>query len=405
MQKIVTMMVGLGMLFGGMQNSAAQLMPQLVEGNTQFALTLYNAEAEAKKGNLFFSPHSISAALAMTYMGARGDTAAQMAKTLHFTLEQDALHSAFAELSARLNAINAVGDVTLTTANALWAQKDFTILDDYVARLKRDYASAVFPVNFVGDADAARQEINAWVEQRTNQKIRDLLPAGSVDALTRCVLTNAIYFKGKWANAFTPDSTTEEPFWVTPDTSVPAPMMRQQTPFEYGETTSAQMLRLPYAGEEVSLLIVLPKAKDGLGRFERQLTAATLTELRQEITMREVEVFLPKFSIMSEFSLAETLQGLGMTDAFSDRADFSGIEPTKQLRVTNVAHKAFIDVNEEGTEAAAATGVTFGVTSVQEPQPVPVFRADHPFWFAIQENRSGSILFMGRVANPSEKID
>ena len=405
MQKIVTLMLSFGMLAGGIAQAAnadEQAISQLVEGNTQFAMNLYKVEREGKKGNLFFSPHSLSAALSMAYMGARGETAAQMAKTLHLTLQENAPHAAFAEFSARLNAINSAGDVALTAANALWTQKDLTILDAYLTGIKTHYAGALFPVNFVEAAEAARQEINAWVEQQTNQKIRDLLPPGSVDNLTRCVLTNAIYFKGRWLNAFPPDATTEQPFWTTLERSVSAPMMRQQTPVEYGETTSAQIVRLPYSGETVSMLIALPKAKDGLGRFERQLTAMTFKELQQEITMRDVELFLPKFSITSEFSLADTLKNLGMTDAFSDRADFSGIEAQKQLRITNVAHKAFVEVNEEGTEAAAATGVTFGVTSVQEPQPAPVFQADHPFWFAIQENQSGAILFMGRVVNPLE---
>ena len=403
MRKIVVVML-LACLWGHIGQAAdEQAVRQLVESNANFALALYKTIAEEQRGNLFLSPYSISSALAMTYVGARGDTEKQMAKTLRLSQDQAAVHPAFAEIASKLAAINAAGNVEVTVANALWLQQNFQVFDAYLATIRAQYRGQLFPVNFAEAAEAARQQINAWIEERTKQKIRELLPAGSVSDATRCVLTNAIYFKGKWANAFDADATTEQPFWVSLDQEISVPMMRLQAPMKFAQIENMQIVELPYAGEEVSLLLAISTAKDGIGFLERHLAWDVLASWRRDIAMQDVELFLPKFSFTSQFGLVNTLEQMGMTDAFSDRADFSGIEESNTLRLSDVVHKAFVEVNEEGTEAAGATGVVIGVTSVQEPRSIPVARFDHPFFFLIQEKATGSILFMGRVANPTEQ--
>ena len=401
MRKIIVMVIVLSCLWGNVGQAAdEQAVRQLVENNTNFALALYKAIAGEQRGNLFLSPYSISSALAMTYAGARGETEKQMAKTLRLSQDQATVHPAFAEIASKIAEISASGNVEIMTANALWLQQNFQVLDAYLATIRAQYRGQLFPVNFVEEAEAARQQINAWIEEQTQQKIQELLPAGSISNLTRCVLTNAIYFKGKWANAFDPAATSAQPFWVSLDQEISVPTMHLQAPMKYVQIENMQIVELPYAGKDISLLLAISKARDGIGFLERHLAWDVLASWRRDIAMQDVELFLPKFSVTSQFGLAQTLQQMGMSNAFSDRADFSGIEASKTLSIADVMHKAFIDVNEEGTEAAGATGVVIGVTSVQEPRPVPVVRADHPFFFLIQEKTTGSILFMGRVANP-----
>lgn len=373
---------------------------QLLEGNNRFALQLYQ-KLRTSGENLFFSPYSISSALAMTYSGARGDTATQMAETLHFPIEQDALHPAFANLATHFQDIQANGNVTLNIANALWIQQGFDLLDAFVHVIKEHYQAGVFQVNFQEAHEEIRAEINAWVAEQTNQKIKDLLAPGTLSALTRLVLTNAIYFKGNWATQFDKEQTQEESFWLTPEKDVKLSMMYRRGSFKYAKDERIQVLQLPYAGEEISMVILLPRAKDGLADMETQFTLEDLTRWIDQSSLREVEVLLPKFTLTSQFSLADTLKAMGMSVAFSENADFSGMEASKSLSISDVIHKAFVEVNEEGTEAAAATAVIIGVTSVAEPQPIPVFRADHPFMFLIRDNQNGSLLFCGRIMNPA----
>lgn len=375
-------------------------MKPVVEGNNVFALNLY-AKLVQEKSNLFFSPYSISTALAMTYAGARGETETQMADVLHFTLEQEALHPAFAKLSAHFQEIQQAGNVALDIANALWVQQDFTLLDLFLDTVKKYYQAGLFQVNFREAYEEVRIRINAWVEEKTNKKIQDLLAPGVLNELTRLVLTNAIYFKGNWAIEFKKDFTSEESFWVTPDEKVMVPMMHQENTFKYGENEIMQILQMPYKGEELSMVVLLPKDKDGLAQLEVRLAPDQLATWISEASMRNVQVFLPKFTLTSQCNLSGILQMMGMTDAFSGNADFSGIESEKQLSISEVIHKAFVEVNEEGTEAAAATAVVIGITAVAEPQPVPIFKADHPFIFFIRENQTGSLLFMGRIVNPA----
>ena len=374
-------------------------MATAVQGNTQFALDLYRAQRETP-GNLIFSPYSISVALAMTYAGARGQTAAQMARTLHFDLDPQQLHPAFAALEARLSEVGQQGAVQLRVANRLWPQQGCEFLEAYLALVKQFYAAPVTLVDY-RNPEAARRTINAWVEEKTECKIVDLIPPGILDVLTRLVLTNAIYFKGRWASPFDKGLTRAARFWVTPRTQVQAQMMAQKHGFGYAEFDGVQALELPYAGHDVSMIVLLPRERDGLAALEGALTAESLRRWTRDLWEREVEVFLPAFDVTFAIRLNDALKSLGMVDAFSDaRADFSGMDGSRSLYIAAVLHKAFVKVNEEGAEAAAATAVVLGRSA---PLPPPLFRADHPFLFLIRENRTGSMLFLGRVVNPEQK--
>jgi serpin B len=372
------------------------------KGNREFALDLY-AHLRGQDGNLFFSPYSISTALAMTRAGARGDTAAQMDKTLHFGLGQDKLNAAFAALVKQVN-----GDPNdkkrgyqLCTANALWGQKGYPFLADYIKLTKDDYGAGLNDVDFVGATEQARQTINAWVEKETQDKIKDLLPQGSLDQTTRLVLTNAIYFKGDWASQFKKDATKDEPFHLTADSKADAPMMHQTAEFNYLDGGTFQALEMPYAGKDLSMVVLLPKKVDGLADLEKDLSADKLAGWVGKLGKREVIVTLPKFKTTQQMSMKKVLSEMGMTLAFTDLADFSGMAEKGGLSISDAIHKAFIDVNEEGTEAAAATGVIVRLTS-KAPTPTPEFRADHPFVFLIRDTRSDSILFLGRLADPAK---
>ncbi len=372
----------------------------LVKSNTTFALDLYT-QLRSMEGNLFCSPYSISAALAMTYAGARGNTATQMTDVLHFSLEPELLCQTFAGLQAHLNALQEQGNLRLSLANALWAQEGYRFLNDFLALVVKHYKAALNYADFTTAYEAARQEINTWVEQQTHDKIKDLIAEGMVSELTRLVLVNGIYFKGNWANQFEKTSTSNAEFWVTPDTNVDVPMMSQTQEFNFAHIADAdvQILELPYAGDGLSMIILLPLKNDGLTHLENSLYAENLEFWLGQLSPLEVMVYLPKFSINCGFMLNKTLTAMGMPDAFGDRADFSGMDGTRELSISAVIHKAFVEVNEEGTEAAAATAVVMLGRGLS--MPPPVFRADHPFLFLIRENHTGSILFFGRVVNPT----
>lgn len=413
----------------------------IVKSNTAFAFELY-ARLCAQEGNLFFSPYSISTALAMTYAGAGGQTETQMAETLHFptyppdsTVQQTVMpfHPAYGRLIERLNAQGQKGDYRLSVANALWGQKDYPFLESFILLNNACYQAGLENVDFVNETEPTRLKINQWVEDKTQDKIKDLIPQGALDAMTRLVLTNAVYFKGDWALQFDKAATVEQDFCLSPDTAVKTPMMYQEEEFKYAQNDLMQILELPYKGGDLSMVILLPRAKDaagkptplgqtpievirgkdrqtvtprvasfGLAEVEKTLTADALAEWQKEMHSQKIEVYLPKFKMTSEFSLNKTLAGMGMPDAFDPgAADFSGMTGDKDLFISAVLHKAFVEVNEEGTEAAAATGVVVGVTAM--PAPPPVFRADHPFVFIIKDDTTGSILFVGRVADPTKE--
>ena len=384
----------------------------IVEGNNKFALELF-AKLQSTKGNLFFSPYSISTALAMAHAGARNETESQMAGVLHFPVsvnrrtdsspkslpDRQQFASSFGNIIKDMNNRGEKGGYDLTVANALWGQKNYGFLEEFLKLIKTSYDGRLNEVDFVRAAETARKTINAWVEKKTNDKIKNLISEGVLDSMTRLVLTNAIYFKGNWARQFKENRTKDAPFTLPDGHKIDASMMNQKAEFGYVETDTFQALELPYVDDELSMVILLPKQFDALDEFEKTLTPDNLTQWLAKIHKREVVVFVPKFKMTSQFSLASVLKSMGMKDAFSPNADFSGINGKRDLFISAVIHKAYVEVNEEGTEAAAATGVVMRLTSIG-PAPIPVFRADHPFLFLIRDNLSGSILFIGRVANP-----
>jgi serpin B len=383
--------------------STAADKAEAVEGNNAFAAALYG-QLRNQGDNLFFSPASISTALAMTYAGARGETASEMASTLHFKLPPARLHPAMGALLADLNATH--NGYELHAANALWAQRDYRILDDFLKLNKADYGAGFNQVDFKGATEAARSTINRWVEQKTNDKIKDLLQPGVLNSETKLVLTNAIYFKGDWQTPFEIEATKVEDFHLSSAQSVKAPLMHGTGAYNYLKAESLQALELPYKSGELSLVVFLPNEVNGLPALEQSMTAPNLKQWLTGLRpMRKVILTIPKFKLTRQFKLQETLGAMGMPKAFkASVADFSGMTGNRELCISAVIHKAFIDLDEQGTEAAAATAVVMqrAMMPAPDPTPPPVFRADHPFIFLIRDNRSGSILFMGRVTDPTK---
>ena len=366
-----------------------------------FALDLYQ-QLRPAEGNLFFSPYSISTALAMTFAGARGATAEQMRQVLHFSSETEQLHQSFSALEEHMDQIKRKGGVQLKIANALWPHSTYIFLKDYLDLVEQHYLASISGLNYA-DPGAARARINDWVALKTEQKIKNLIPPGILNKLTRLVLTNAIYFKGDWASQFDPLYTQLAPFWVASGESIAVSMMYQEGKFGYCKDSDVQILELPYFGDELSMVILLPNEVDGLMALEQRLTAENLVRWIWLVSTneREVELALPRFKQSCTFKLGEILMSMGMVDAFSQTsANFSGMDGTMKLYISAVLHKAFVAVNEEGTEAAAATAVVVKMRSL--PEAPVIFCADHPFIFIIREKSSGSILFLGRVVRPTE---
>lgn len=402
MLAIVVLTIGLSGGACAVSQETAVEPPQvrsIVDGNNAFAFDLYG-RLSGREGNLFLSPFSVSSALAMTYAGARGPTAEEMARVLRFPPGQEELNPVFGALLRDLGGGEAKG-YQLHIANALWAQKGYPFLKSFLDIGKTHYAAALEELDFVQAAEEARQTINAWVEKQTEEKITNLIPSGVLDDLTRMVLTNAIYFKGAWTKEFDKSDTQEQEFWTTPDRSVQAPLMQKTDDFNYGETDDCQVLELPYAGGDLSMVVLLPRDRGGLEALERGLSASAFAQYLSNLRTMKVEVSLPKFKVTSKFSLKDALTAMGMPLAFTYDADFSGMTGNKELYISAVLHKAFVDVNEEGTEAAAATAVVMTLKSAPALREKPkVFRADHPFVLIIRDKRSASVLFLGRVANP-----
>jgi len=370
----------------------------VVAGNTAFALDLY-AKLREQDGNLFLSPYSISTALAMTYAGARGQTAEQMAKTLHFILDEDRLHPAFAALQAQTDAGGKGKGYQLSVANALWGQEGYKFLQPFLDVNEKHYGAGLRKVGFQKDPEAARQTINTWVEKQTQDRIKELLKKGIIKPLTTLVLTNAIYFKGDWSSQFKEEATRDAPFTLADGNKVTVPLMHQTETFPWFATETFRAIELPYVGKDLSMIAFLPSKADGLPALEKSFTAENLAKWMPRLRPQKIMVWLPKFKMTSAFGLKDTLAAMGMPDAFAPgAADFSGMDGSRQLYISAVVHKAFVEVNEEGTEAAGATAVVVARESM--PAPLPRFRADHPFLFLIRDNRTGSILFIGRVANP-----
>jgi serpin B len=336
----------------------------------------------------------------MTYAGARGNTETQIAQVLHFAPGQERLHATFAALETRLNSIQKEGHIWLSVANSLWPQKRYPFLQEYLALIRERYGVVITVVDYTTEAETARKMINEWVETRTESKIAELIKPGVLNPLTRLVLVNAIYFKGNWASKFDAKVTDNAPFWVTATNSISVPTMNQTRKLLYAQADGIQILELPYAGNDLSMIVLLPKKVDGLAELQEAMTPERLEKWTSNLEETEVVVFLPRFKMTSEFRLDATLASMGMPDAFDDaKANFAGMDGRPDwLYIAAVLHKASVDVNEEGTEAAAATAVVIATKSF--PQPPVVFRADHPFIFLIRDNVTHSILFFGRVVKP-----
>lgn len=384
----------------GAPGSSGGLGP-LSAANGRFAIDLYREMGGGVAGNIFLSPYSISSALAMTWAGARGQTQEEMGRLLRFAAPPESIHAAMRELRSSLEGVAQKGDIELSVANRLWGDRAYTFLPAYLETTREAYAAALEPLDFVGAADASRGIINRWVEKETKDRIRDLLPPGSIDASTRLVLTNAIYFKGKWAKPFAKDATHDEPFHAIPAAEASVPMMHESLKADLATTDGGRLLLLPYEGNALSMAILLPDEADGLADMEKGLTWEKLDSWIGSAAPRQVILSLPRFRTTSMFTLSESLAKMGMPSAFDPaKADFSGIDGKRDLCISLVVHKAFVEVAEEGTEAAAATGVVVGITSIAPVEKPVSFVVDHPFLFLIRDNASGAILFMGRITNP-----
>ncbi len=390
-------------------NVAIADLGELVTGNTAFAFDLYqNLSQEGE--NLFFSPYSISLALAMTYAGARSATEEQMAETLHFTtLGQDRLHPAFNALALELASRGEDPAVKkeeerfqLHIANALWGQDGYGFLPAFLDVLAENYGAGVQTADFIDTPEQARVKINRWVSDGTEGRIEDLLPAGSITPLTRLVLTNAIYFKATWKYRFA-KGTADDTFTLLDGSQVTVPMMQQIAEFKYVEEEGYQAIDLPYVGDKLSMVILLPETSE-FEKFSQELNAKQVRDILEDMNhtediqmdTKEIHLYMPKFEYTSEFNLKVTLADLGMPDAFVfGTADFSGMDGSRELFIGDVFHKAFISVDENGTEAAGATGVTMPCMLTTE------IKLDRPFIFLIRDIKTGTILFIGRVMDPT----
>jgi len=397
--------IGVAVIVAGVlpgRSAAETEIKTIVAGNTAFALQLYG-KLRSPDGNLAFSPYSISSALAMTCAGARGETARQMEQVLHFDQSPAGVSPLFGRLDKAVKA--AKGDNELDVANSIWPQNKYPFQQEFLSLLKQNYGATVTPLDYIKNAEQARDTINRWVDGQTRHKIDEIIGPNVLNDATRMVLVNAIYFKGTWMTPFPERATRPDTFYARPDTRVTAPFMHVSEDFRYGENGQLQLVSLPYAGEQLEMIILLPRNRDGLGQLEKSLNAVSLSAWTSKMEEERVAVALPKFKITSAFGLAETLQAMGMRDAFDSRkADFSGMDGRPHwLYISAVLHKAYVDVNEKGTEAAAATAVAITAGAAPHAPPPPKqFRADHPFIFVIRDSSTGSILFLGRVVQPGD---
>jgi serpin B len=378
----------------------------VVAGNNAFAFDAYQMLKSDE--NLFLSPYSISLALAMTYAGARGDTAQQMASTLQYTLPQEQLHPALnsldIELSQRGQGAKGKDDkgFRLNIVNAIWGQKGYAFLQEFLDTLAENYGAGIRTLDFINAPEPSRITINDWVNDQTEGRIKDLIPQGAIDAMTRLVLTNAIYFNAAWQYPFEKDATSDDTFHLLNGGEVTVPMMQQTKSFGYAEGDAYQAVELPYDGRELSMLILLPQPGQ-FTAFEKSLDAKKVAGIIQSLDFKKIALTMSKFEFTSDFSLKESLSDMGMPVAFTGNADFSGMDGKRDLLISDVIHKAFVSVDEAGTEAAAATAVIMVLaTAPAEPEQIITVTIDRPFIFLIRDIQTGAILFLGHVMNPGK---
>jgi len=367
----------------------------VIYANNQFAFDFYSKVANGNEKNVFFSPWSISTAFAIAYEGAKGNTADEMRQVFEFPVDDKQRRAEFAAINDDLNEKDA--KYKLQVANALWIAEGFEPLQEYVDTAKNYYDSEVNNVDFVSDAGV--NKINKWAAEKTEGKIEKVLVPGSTDEFTRLFITNAIYFKGTWATQFAEESTHDDQFWIGPNENVKVPMMNlAATNFNYAKTAQLQILEMPYEGDQLSMLMLLPNDKDGLNELEKSLTNEKLNLWKDSLSQTQMVVSMPKFKLETNYNLKPLLENLGMSTAFKEgKADFTGITEDEPLHIGQAIHKAYVDVDEEGTEAAAVTGIGVGITSIPKYE---IFKADHPFIFIIHEKETGNLLFIGRIVNP-----
>ncbi len=373
---------------------STEIPAPVVEGGNQFALELYSKYAAADKENLFFSPYSISAALTMTYEGARGRTAEEMRQTLRLPDDKTQVRTAFTRLYDQINQRGTPYE--LSTANALWAQNNYHFLRSYFNIVTEQYRGTIANLDFMGNPEGSRQAINQWVADQTNQAIEELIEEGKILPDIRLVITNAIYLKADWDKQFETDKTQSAPFKLASGKERTVKMMNQTGYFNYRETPESQILEMDYVGNDLSMLFILPRNKS-LTALENVFDQAKLAEWKTDMKLQNMHISIPKFRFSDTYDLSEDLQSMGMSTAFNESADFSGMTGGKELAIAWVIHQADVEVAEYGTEAAASTAVAMRLSMPDS------FVADHPFIFLIQHKASDSILFMGRVNDPTKE--
>jgi serpin B len=387
------------LLFPGMMifnNLYSENFNSFIKGNNQFAIDLYKQMSRSNE-NIFFSPISISNAFAMLYAGTDGKTKKEIKQVFHFTPEKE-LHPYFSELIRRLKNVSGC---ELNIANALWVQEGYEFKKEFLNIVKKFYDGVVKELNFKTSPEECRKKINEWVEQKTKGKIKELIEKGSISSLTRLISTNAIYFNGEWCHQFNKKLTKEMPFYQINGIEKQVPMMQFEDfkEFNYFEDTIVQVLEMKYKGEKISMIIILPKNKDGIKNVEEVLNIDILNNWLDRMRLTKVDVYFPKFKMERAYTLTENLRGLGIISLFGPEANLSGITGERDLFISEIFHKSYIDVNETGTEATAATGVGFPESIPMKEEP-KIFKADHPFIFLIYDKDTSAILFIGRVLEP-----
>ena len=376
--------------------SNAQTSQYTTSDANSFALKTYKQLANKDDKNVFFSPISINLAIGITYAGAKGETEQQMASVFNFPENTQKFHKSMGALQE--NILSKASDrVEISLTNQLWADQNYKFRCQYLQKAKKCYKAPVKRLNFYSNLDESRISINNWVEEQTNDKIKDLLPEGSLSEQTKMVITNTIYFKGQWEKKFDERNTRNEEFTTITGQKIETPTMNTSTKLNIYQEKNLKLIELPYDGKQFSMLVLLPNKRVTLASIEKELSTKSLNHYISSMTMSEVRLSLPKFKFDASYKLKTVLSDMGMPLAFSNAADFTGMSKIKDLRIDELFHKAFVEVSEEGTEAAAATAVVVvRKTSIISNE----FKANRPFLFFIRENETGNILFFGRIANP-----